>query len=74
MRTFSSLLVVTFMAQEGLDKSGIVRPLSLCVYPAWNVPFGRAALNLFANWNPSGPNLLDEPLNDFIVNPADLPW
>ena len=23
---------------------------------------------------PSGPNLLDEPLNGFIVNPADLPW
>jgi hypothetical protein len=22
---------------------------------------------------PSGPNLLDEPLKDFIVNPADLP-
>jgi hypothetical protein len=20
------------------------------------------------------PNLLDEPLKDFIVNPADLPW
>ena len=27
----SSLLVVTFMAWEGLDESGIVRPLSLCV-------------------------------------------
>ena len=23
---------------------------------------------------PSGPNLLDEPLKDFIVNTADLPW
>ena len=23
---------------------------------------------------PSGPNLLDEPLKDFIVIPADLPW
>ena len=22
----------------------------------------------------NGPNLLDEPLKDFIVNPADLPW
>jgi len=23
---------------------------------------------------PSGPNLLDEPLKDFIVIPANLPW
>ena len=23
---------------------------------------------------PNGPNLLDEPLKGFIVNPADLPW
>jgi len=23
---------------------------------------------------PSGPNLLDDPLKDFIVIPADLPW
>ena len=23
---------------------------------------------------PSDPNLLDEPLKGFIVNPADLPW
>jgi hypothetical protein len=31
MRTFSNLLVVTFMAQKGLAESGIVRPLSLCL-------------------------------------------
>jgi hypothetical protein len=30
-RTFSSLLVVTFMVQKGLAESGIVRPLSLYV-------------------------------------------
>ena len=24
--------------------------------------------------NLSGPNLLDEPLKGFIVNPTDLPW
>ena len=38
------------------------------------VPFGRGALHLFANWKPSGPNLLDEPLKDLIVNLVDLPW
>jgi hypothetical protein len=31
-------------------------------------------LHLLADWKPSGPNLLDEPLKDFIVNPGDLPW
>ena len=34
----------------------------------------KGALHLLANWKPSGPNLLDEPLKDFIVNPVDLPW
>ena len=38
------------------------------------MPFGRGALHLFANWNPSSPNLLDEPLKDFIVIPACSPW
>jgi hypothetical protein len=31
------------------------------------VPFGRGALHLLADWKPSSPNLLDEPLKDFIV-------
>ena len=39
-----------------------------------SVPFKRGALYLLAYWKPSGPKLLDEPLKDFIVNPADLPW
>ena len=46
---FSSLLVVTFMAQKGLAESGIVQPLSICVLPARNVPSRRGALYLFAN-------------------------
>jgi hypothetical protein len=39
-----------------------------------SVPFEWGALHLFADWKLSGPNLLYEPLKDFIVNPADLPW
>ena len=31
-------------------------------------------LYLLANWKPSGPNLLDEPLKGFIVYPACSPW
>ena len=66
MRTFSSLLVVTFMAQEGMFLF-----LLGCVY--------RAAMPTHATpiegpHTPSGPNLLDEPMKGFIVNPTDLPW
>ena len=39
-----------------------------------SVPFEMGALYPLANWKPSAPNLLDEPLKDFIVNPTDLPW
>jgi hypothetical protein len=37
------------------------------------VPYGRG-LYIYLPSESSGPNLLDEPLKDFIVNPADLPW
>jgi hypothetical protein len=58
MRTFSSLLVVTLVAQMGKSRLWI---------PAW-------LYHMDWLWKPSGPNLLDKPLKDFIVNPADLPW
>ena len=32
------------------------------------------ALHLLVDWKPSDPNLLDEPLKDFIVIPACTPW
>ena len=65
MRTFSSLLVVTFMARKGM-----FHLLLGCVY--------RAAMPMRATpregpHTPSGPNLLDKPLKGSIVNPADLP-
>jgi hypothetical protein len=34
----------------------------------------KGVLYPFADWKPNGPNLLDKPLKDFIVNPADLLW
>jgi len=37
------------------------------------VPFGKG-LYICAPENPCGPNLLDELLKGFIVNPANLPW
>jgi hypothetical protein len=58
MSTFCSLLEVTLVAQMAKSRLWI---------PAWLY---------HTDWlmKPSGPNLLDEPLKDFIVNPADLPW
>jgi hypothetical protein len=37
------------------------------------VPYGRGSTSVLPSES-SGPNLLDEPLKDFIVNPTDLPW
>ena len=64
MRIFSGLLVVTFKAQ------GMFPLLLGSVY--------RAAMPTHATprdgpHTPSGPNLVDELLKGFIVNPADLP-
>ena len=69
MRTFSSLLVVTFMAQEGMFPFllGCVYRVGPCCVPTRATP--REGPHM-----PSGPNLLDEPLKGFIVNPIDLPW
>ena len=66
MRTFSILLVVTFMVHEGMF------PFLLgCVYRA-TMP--TCATPRDGPHMPSGLNLLDEPLKGFIVNPADLSW
>ena len=47
-------------------------PLLLgCVY---RVAMPTRATSREGPLTPSGPNLLDEPLKGFIVNPADLPW
>jgi hypothetical protein len=58
MRTFSSLLEVTLVAQIGKSR--------LCI-PAW-------LYHTDWLMKPSGPSLLDEHLKDFIVNSVDLPW
>ena len=35
---------------------------------------GEGGLYIFLSSESNGPNLLDEPLKGFIVDPADLPW
>jgi len=51
---------------------GIVRPLSLCIGYVLRAMEGGLYICLPSESN--GPNLLDEPLKGFIVNPAGFPW
>ena len=74
MRIFSSLLVVTFVG---------VRVACQIGYSAASVPLSIGCASLYHHdgglyiYLPSesnSPNLLDEPLKAFIVNPTDLTW
>ena len=74
MRTFSSLLVVTFIGIRMACRIG---------YSAASVPlrigcvslcYREGGLYIYLLSESNGPNLLDEPLKGFIVNRADLPW
>ena len=66
MRTFSSLLVVTFMAHEGM--------FPFLLDYVYHAAMPTRATPRDGPHTPSGPNLLDKPLKGFIVNPAELPW
>ena len=59
-------------AQMDLVELTIVQPLSLCVQPAWNVPYRRGLYNP-CQGNLAATNLLGKPLKGFIVKPTDLP-
>ena len=59
--TFSSLLVVTFIGVRMACRIG---------YRTTSTLMGIAVMESESN----GPNLLDEPLKGFIVNPACSPW
>ena len=46
-----------------------------CILVSWSfVSHSLEGSSCLLMGKPSGPNLLDEPLKGFIVNPADLPW
>ena len=71
--------MVTVFGSNNMD---IVRPLSVSVYVACLsvcrlrviVPVSEGELYIRRPQKASGPNLLEEPLKGFIVNPADIPW
>jgi hypothetical protein len=74
MRTFSSLLVVFLFGVRmawriGYSVASVLISIGcvlLCHLEGGSTSVCRVKSN--------GSNLLDEPLKDFIVNPADLPW
>ena len=74
MRTFSSLLVVTFIGVRmawwiGYSVTSV--PMSIgCV----SMCHREGGLYIYLPSESNGPNLLDEPLKGFIVTPACSPW
>ena len=60
------MLVVTFMAHEGM--------FPFLLDYVYHAAMPTRATPRDGPHTPSGPNLLDEPLKGFIVNPADFPW
>ena len=74
MRTLSSLLVVTLI---GVRMVCQIRYRTASTFMYITVmelchSIGGSYICLLSESN--GPNLLDESLKGFIVNPADLPW
>ena len=74
MRTFSSLLVVTFIGVRMTCRIGYsAASVPLCIGYA-SLCHRERGLYICLSSESNGPNLLDEPLKCFIVNPTDLPW
>jgi hypothetical protein len=72
--TFSSLLVVILFGVRTAWRIGYsVASVLMCIGCA-SLCHLEEGLYIYLPSESYGPNLLDEPLKDFIVNPADLPW
>ena len=74
MRTFSSLLEVTFIGVRLACRIGYsAASVPMCI-GYMSMCHREGGLYICLPSESNGPNLLDEPLKGFIVNPADLPW
>ena len=74
MRTFFSLLVVTFIGvRMGCRIGYSAASVPLCIGCA-SLCHREVGLYISLPSESNSPNLLDEPLIGFILNPADLPW
>ena len=74
MRTFSSLLEVTIIgARMPCRIRYSAASVPLCIDYA-SLCHQEGGLYICLSSESNGPNLLDEPMKGFIVNPTDLPW
>jgi hypothetical protein len=74
MRTFSSLLEVFLHGVRTAWRIGYSAASVLMCIGCALLCHLEGGLYICLPSESNGPNLLDEPLKDFIVNPADLPW
>ena len=74
MRTLSSLLVVTFTGVTMASRIGYMTASTLICIAMMELCHSIGGSYICLPSESNGPNLLDEPLKGFIVNPADLPW
>ena len=74
MRTFSSLLEVTFIGVRMACRIGYRTTSTLMCIAVMELCHSIGGSYIYLLSESNGPNLLDEPLKGFIVNPADLPW
>ena len=72
MRTFSSLLVVTFIGVRMACRIGYRTASTLICIAMMELCHSIGGSYICLPSESNGPNLLDEPLKGFIVNPADL--
>ena len=74
MRSFFSLLVVIFIGVRMVGQIGYrTESVPLCI-GCVSLCHREGGSYICLPSESNGPNLLDEPLKGFIVNPADLPW
>ena len=71
---FSSLLVVTFIGVKMACRIGYRTSYTLMCIAVMELCHSTEGSYICLTSESNGPNLLDEPLKGFIVNPADLPW
>ena len=74
MRTFSSLLVVTFIGVRMASRIGYSAAFVPMCIGCTSMCHREGGLYMCLPSESNGPNLLDEPLKGFIVTPACSPW
>ena len=74
MRTLSSLLEVTFIGVRMACRIRYRTASTLMCIAVMELCHSTGGSYIYLPSESNDPNLLDEPLKGFIVNPVDLPW